>query len=169
LTLGRKLWWEKIQAKEVEKGKQEESEEDDEPVREELDWTPERVQRWLQGVLSMGALWIRRGRWFCLLAESSIAWKADSSDHGYLMLSLESGCVKSRQHLSPNGVARVPKGYRKSPLERRSVFNRATYDRLAVLTSELRRLLAEERCFQVRLSPTRVLGKEHLNRILFWI
>jgi hypothetical protein len=44
-----------------------------------------------------------------------------------------------------------------------------TYDRLRVLTTELRRLLSENRSVELSLRPTVILRNEELKKALQWV
>ena len=52
---------------------------------------------------------------------------------------------------------------------RLACFDPATYDRLRVLTTELKRLVAEERDVALRLGPGLVLDRARLARRLAWV
>jgi DNA polymerase-3 subunit epsilon len=53
--------------------------------------------------------------------------------------------------------------------QRQQMFDLSTYERLRVLTTEMRRLMAEGRQIEIRLDPTAVLGQKQLFRILPWV
>jgi hypothetical protein len=44
-----------------------------------------------------------------------------------------------------------------------------TYDRLRILTTELRRLISENRNIELRLGPMVTLGYEELKKALRWV
>ena len=54
-------------------------------------------------------------------------------------------------------------------LERQRSFDLARYDRMSVLTRELRSLVAEARSLELRFTPGRVLDRAALSRTLRWV
>jgi hypothetical protein len=63
----------------------------------------------------------------------------------------------------------VPRFYRRSRAERRVGFTIARFDRLRVLTTELKRLVAKGSPVCVRLAPRAALSGERLAGILGWL
>jgi hypothetical protein len=55
------------------------------------------------------------------------------------------------------------------PAERRAAFDVATFDRLRVLTTELRRLAAEAPTVELRLGPQARLSRRRLQAVLRWV
>jgi hypothetical protein len=116
------------------------------------------------------ALLIRRSRWLCLLSESSLAWEArDSKSRSKIVLLLANGAVCHRQQLPLAQKTPVSSGYAKRMTQRQKIFDLTTYERLRVVTTELRRLVAEGRQIEIRLSPNAILSQKHLARILPWV
>ncbi|MHC4818298.1 MAG: hypothetical protein ACYTF8_09610, partial [Planctomycetota bacterium] len=58
---------------------------------------------------------------------------------------------------------------RRGTLARLRCFDAATYDRLRVLTTELRRVVAEDRIVELRLGPRQRLDRQALARRLYWV
>jgi hypothetical protein len=123
--------------------------------------SPEAVAARLEHALAAAARLIRRGRWFRSLAEASIAWSPrgpeGSRPH---RLEIRGGRV------FPAGAAEAAAPAPPPPGSRRTALARADYDRLRVLTTELRRLLAEGRWVRVRLGNGRALDAQKLKRLL---
>ena len=71
-------------------------------------------------------------------------------------------------HLAASRQIPVPPGHRRSLDRRRAHIDLAAYDRLRVLTTEMRRLLCEGRGPVLRLSDQTTLGPAQLARALFW-
>jgi DNA polymerase-3 subunit epsilon len=152
---------------------QEEDIKDEEPgTPEEWVWTPEAAANTFESIIRRGARLIRRSRWFCLLSESSLAWdEGDTKSGQRRLLVFRSGNIIHREDLAQGQKIPPPPGYlRLFPVRQRN-FDLITYDRMRVLTTELRRLISYEtdRNIELRLSPTAVLGYQQLRNVLQWI
>jgi len=174
--LGFTLWQERLAA--MKNARSEEAKEDvvagpdDQAVESEEapSWTPEAVARTIEKFAMRSAHLIRRSRWLCLLSESSLAWEApDSESRSKIVLLLENGSVCHRQQLPLLKKTPVSSGYARRMARRQKIFDLTTYERLRVVTTELRRLLAEGRQIEIRLSPNAILSQRHLARILPWV
>ena len=60
-------------------------------------------------------------------------------------------------------------GCAKSIRERQKIFDLTTYDRLRVVTTELRRLVCEGRIIELRLGPVAILCNRQLAKLLPWV
>lgn len=156
-----------------------EAENDDSPGEAEIEeeervWTTEAVAAVLEGIIRHGAHLVRRSRWFCLLGESSLSWsEIISKERRTIWLQFEEGRISRRGDAAAGKEMElpVPPGYQKRMLQRRQGFDLPTYDRMRVLTTELRKITRENNSgeVQLRLSPTVVLGKEQLAKLLQWV
>ena len=134
------------------------------------DWTPESVSRGIEHFIRQAAHLIRRSRWLCLLSESSLAWEARNAvEHHKIVLVFEDGIVSLRKEMPAEKQTPVSGGHGKPMTERRKVFDIATYERLRVVTTEMRRLIGEGRKIELQLSPTTILGHRQLSRVLPWV
>jgi DNA polymerase-3 subunit epsilon len=174
--LGHRLWRERLAELETAQTEsaQESAEEtpaDKEPeVEEAPSWTPEMVARGIEKFTMRGALSIRRARWLCLLSESSLAWEArDSEDRRKIVLLFENGAVGQRQELSIGNAIPLSSGHAKPILKRQKIFDLTTYERLRVVTTEMRRLVAEGRKVEIRVRPHAILSRRQLTRVLPWV
>jgi len=132
-------------------------------------WTPESVAEGLERTVRHCALLIRRARWFCLLSESVLSWRPPQSDRGLIhILRIRNGAIVHRGNLAEGEKTPAPDGPTDCALRRRH-FDVATYDRMRVLTTELRRLVAQGRDIELSLSASRTLKQHHLERILGWV
>ena len=133
-------------------------------------WTPESVARSIGHMVMHSAHLIRRARWFCLLSESTLAWEStEQPDQLINLIILDGGAVIQRSSLKPaDEIPAPPRSDR--PFHRRQThLSLITYDRLRVLTTELRRLTSENRRVALRLGSTVSLGNEALKRALRWV
>ncbi len=174
--LGRVLWAERLAAiaeaklaaaaetdEEAPDGALEESE-------EEPSWTPEAVARGIEHAIMRGALMIRRARWLCVLSESSLAWASRNADgQRKSVLLFENGAVGARKNLPVGKETPLSAGHIKKTRDRQKSFDVTTYERLRVVTTELRRLVNEGRKIELRLGPTGILTGRQLARLLPWV
>ena len=137
---------------------------------DERTWSPEAVARSIDHMIMHSAHLIRRTRWFCLLSESSLSWK--TSEHSGQMrnlIILDGGSVSKRDTLKAGDRIPSPPHFNRSFYSRQKNISLATYDRLRVLTTELRRLISENRPIELRLRPSVILGNEEIAKALRWI
>ena len=175
-TLGHRLWRERLEAlaqAQTEDREKDVAEAEDDPelVDEETpSWTPEKVARGFEKFTMRSTLSMRRARWLCLLSESSLGWEARGMEgRRKNVLLFENGAIGQRQELSTGKKIPLPRGYAKGMLNRQKIFDLTTYERLRVVTTELRRLVAEGRQVEIRLRPRAVLRRRQLNRVLPWV
>jgi DNA polymerase-3 subunit epsilon len=163
LKLGVRLW----QLRRVE-AEEEQAIPEDSSADQVTNWDPDRVCRVLEEVVIWGSHAVRRARWLCALSESMVSWssRTDSGRLRHLVVAggrvTRAGRARVEKNSSP-ACDRVPL------LQRQNHFDLATYDRLLVLTGELRRLLRQGRSVQIRISPRRVLEAEGLMKVLAWL
>ena len=174
--LGCDLWHARLKALEKAQIEKEEEIDEESPVdlssksEEAPSWTPETVARGIEKLAMRSAHLIRRSRWLCLLSECSLAWQTrDSKERSKIVLVLANGAVCHRRQLPLTQKTPVSPGYAKRMAQRQQMFDLSTYERLRVLTTEMRRLMAEGRQIEIRLDPTAVLGQKQLFRILPWV
>jgi DNA polymerase-3 subunit epsilon len=168
-ALGKLLRQKRLEEKNLEKpGEEEEAEVE----KTEWVWTPGAVAGTLEGVIRHGAHLLRRSRWYLLLSESALAWQTGGAAGGRRrLLILQGGRVTWREDIPGDQAVPVPPGYDKSFADRRKCFDVMTYDRLRVLTTELRRLAADEtgRNLQLCLRAGIVLNDEQLRKLFQWV
>ena len=178
MKLGTALWKEKL-SKQAEARRRTELEKDtlvlksDPPKKknlQQLHWTPERIAKVLSSIIRTGTYLIRRTRWFCLLTDSILVW--ENSDKGQNHLN----CVFTRNGLPSFETSRLfsfdrphwPKK-RKSIWERQKNFDLFTYDRMRILTTEIKRILEDNRNVTLYLGPNLNLKNEQLRKVLKWV
>jgi DNA polymerase-3 subunit epsilon len=166
MTLGRQLW-----AKEgIDAKKNTDAAADEETPESPFLWTPERVCRTLEHAARHAGALLRRSRWLVLLGNATLVWRlSDTNSEAYRGLVFHAGRVIARENLSQMAAATQVK----APPQHRNwrPQNKTTYDRLRVATTELRRLIREERPVSMVLSGTGrpTLKRECLARLLSWI
>ncbi len=134
------------------------------------DWVPADIAARLESLLLGTAHMLRRARWFRQLSESALAWAAADDPHTLKHLLLfERGHVVQRAQILPGRGLSVPQDHARPFRERGLGMDLATYDRLRVVTTELRRLVCEERAIELRLRPDIRLSSTQLRRLLRWV
>ncbi|MHC4933889.1 MAG: hypothetical protein ACYTGV_17050, partial [Planctomycetota bacterium] len=125
---------------------------------------PDQVVTLLEHGLVRAAHLLRRARWLRALCESSLLWR---TEEGPRALVFERGQPTWRSDVGAS--APLPPGHERPARERVTCFDLATYDRLRVLTTELRRLVAAGIRVELCLGPRLRLDRTGLERRLFWV
>jgi DNA polymerase-3 subunit epsilon len=175
-ALGARQWREKLAAqalKHSDTAEQNETEEADQQLETDGDrpaWTADAVANAIAGVIRHNAYLIRRARWFCLLSESTLVWSPGANlGHHSNWVIFANGAVKEQGGANETDAPPLPPGYTMSYRARQKNFDLATYDRMRVVTTEMRRILSEGRQMKLYLRPNVVLGRQELSRALQWV
>jgi len=131
-------------------------------------WTAARVAAEIEGLALRCAHAIRRARWLTALVESTVMFHEPLAD-GARLLVIRDGEIVRRERVDLDAVPPVPDGFRRRRAERHAGFTIARFDRLRVLTTELKRLVAEGDAVCVRLAPRAAFAGERLARVLEWL
>ena len=173
---GATLWRRRMEAAEAEDGAEEDMEENETDAAQPEDapegrvWTPEVVAESLGHLVLHSAHLIRRARWLCLLSESSLAWgPAGQPGHLHNRIVLEGGEVTRPAAGGAVDEIPIPPHFDRSFHRRQKHLDLMTYDRLRVLTTEVRRLISENRRIKLRLGPRVLLGNNELKKALRWV
>ena len=174
-TLGFSLWRQRLAA--LQQARPETGEEDadkttdQEPeTQTEPTWTAEAVCRTAEYAVMQSALLIRRARWLCLLSESTLVWdRRGALDGSRNVLMIAKGRAVHRMRMSTGVQPPVPDGHAKRMPERQKGLDLTTYERLRVITTELRRLVTGGRHIEVWITPTAALGSRQLAILLPWV
>ena len=132
-----------------------------------IDWSPEGVAESLEMSVMRAAQLIRRAELLVELADSSMIWEPKNSGDPLRELVIQRGEVVACAPVETRDpcVARVPRRSRATKLQ---VMDPAMYDRLRVYTTELRRLLSEDRLVALRLG-NRPLHPDQIRHRLSWV
>lgn len=135
-----------------------------------FEWTPEAVTATIESLLCRCAFLIRRARWFAMLSESTLAWSvAGGTGNRQNLVILRAAQVSARCELGGGDPLPLPHGVAIAWRDRQRHLDLAAYDRLRVLTTEMRRILAQERTLRLRLGRRTVLSEDRLKRLLRWV
>jgi hypothetical protein len=131
-------------------------------------WTPAQVATEIESLALQSAHAIRRAWWLTALVESTVTFHEPAAA-GARLLVFRDGEIVRRERVEPGAVPPVPDFYRRSRHERHQGFTIARFDRLRVLTTELRQLVAKQSPVCLRLAPRISLSGERLTRLLGWL
>jgi hypothetical protein len=131
-------------------------------------WTPELVQLSLEWLALRAALARRRAIWLTRLFDSSVVWREPGYSGARLMV-IENGEVVLRGAADAHATLPIPPGYRRPAAARREAFTLASFDRLRVLTTELKRLIAAGAPVALRLGVGPALDERRLASALWWV
>jgi DNA polymerase-3 subunit epsilon len=162
LRLGTRLWREGQRDRDVD--------EDDanETGRGLTVWTPEFVQVSLEWLALRVALARRRAIWLTRLFDSSVVWREPDDECARLIV-IENGEVVLSRTVDANATPPIPPGYRRPVAARREAFTLASFDRMRVLTTELKRLTAAGAPVALRLGVAPALDESRLASALWWV
>ncbi len=162
LRLGTRLWREGRRDRDVN--------EDDanETGRGLTVWTPEFVQVSLEWLALRAALLRRRAIWLTRLFDSSVVWR-EPVDRCVRLLVIENSEVVLSGAVDAHATPPIPPGYRRPVAARREAFTLASFDRLRVLTTELKRLIAAGAPVALRLGVGPALDESRLASALWWV
>jgi hypothetical protein len=162
LRLGTRLWREGRRDRDVD--------EDDpnEAGRGLTIWTPEFVQVSLEWLALRAALARRRAIWLTRLFDSSLVWREPGESCARLIV-IEKGEVALSTAVDASAPPPIPPGYRRSVAARREAFTLASFDRLRVLTTELKRLVAAGAPVALRVGVEPALDESRLASALWWV
>ena len=135
------------------------------PEGRRASWDPDQVREALEETALRAAHAVRRGRWLARLSECSLAWTEPGAGKRRLLV-IGSGAVVATSELEPGAPVPVPPGHARSPSERRAEFDVATFDRLRVLTTELRTVAAQAGSVELRLGRRARLSRARLQAVL---
>jgi len=131
-------------------------------------WDPDLVRESLEETVLRAAHVVRRGRWLVRLSECSLAWMEPGAETRRLLV-IASGAVVARSELPAGAPLPWPPGHARTPGERRASFDVATFDRLRVLTTELRTVAAQSESVELRLGRRARLSRARLQAVLRWV
>jgi DNA polymerase-3 subunit epsilon len=166
LRLGTRLWREGRRDRDPEVNDVEEDA--NETRRGVTVWTPELVQVSLEWLALRAALARRRAIWLTRLFDSSVVWREPGDNRARLVV-IEKGEVALSAAGDASAPPPIPPGYRRPVAARREAFTLASFDRLRVLTTELKRLIAAGAPVALRLGVGPALEDSRLASALWWV
>jgi DNA polymerase-3 subunit epsilon len=163
LRLGTRLWRE---------GRRDRDVEDDgdtaETTRGVPAWTPELVCVSLERLALRAALARRRAIWVTHLVDASVVWCEPGAAHARMIVIEHAEIVRSAD-AAPDEMPPIPPGHQRPAMARRELFTVASFDRLRVLTTELKRLIAAGAPVALRFGCGPALADARLAAALWWV
>jgi DNA polymerase-3 subunit epsilon len=160
LRLGTRLWREGRRDRDID--------EDDDANPGLSVWTPELVQVSLEWLALRAALALRRAIWLTRLFDSSVVWREPDGKCARLLV-IEKGEIALSPAVDAHAPPPISPGYRRPAAARREAFSLAAFDRLRVLTTELKRLIAAGAPVALRLGTGPALDESRLASALWWV
>jgi DNA polymerase-3 subunit epsilon len=136
--------------------------------REVPAWTPENVQFSLERLALRAAVARRRARWLTRMVDAAIVWTEPQAERARLIV-IENGEIGVCDSVDFGFSPPIPPGHRRPVAARHEAFTVARFDRLRVLTTELKRLVAEGTPAALRFGVTPVLADARLAYALSWV
>ncbi len=121
-------------------------------------WDPSRIVRYLERSVLVGGQLLRRARWLTSLCDSALAYAEAGA---WRKATIERGVIGRFEDAGGTTPFADPPPWRPWR-ERQRSFDGASYDRLRVLTTELRRVLDEGGDARLVIQGGRVLGRDAL-------
>jgi DNA polymerase-3 subunit epsilon len=131
-------------------------------------WTPELVQVSLEWVALRAALARRRAIWLTRLVDATVVW-SERGVTGARLIVIENGEIVLNAAVDSDVTPPIPPGHRRPVAARHDAFTLVCFDRLRVLTSELKRLVAAAVPVAVRLGVPPALADARLASALSWV
>jgi hypothetical protein len=163
LRLGTRLWREGRRDRDVD-----DNEDSTDTGRGVTAWTPELVHVSLEWLALRAALARRRALWLTRLVEASVVWREPGASHARLIV-LERGEIVLSTDAELGGTPPIPPGHQRPVMARRELFTVACFDRLRVLTTELKRLVAAGAPAALRFGSGPALADDRLAAALWWV
>jgi len=172
LRIGNRAWREKMNRLQevLEEPDTEETDRSKRDAQNGFIWTPEAVSKALESNIRQCGFLLRRARWLTLISEASLAWPHRRSRRQRLQtVVIHHGGIAEKGAAAGKTAIPTPPGHRTAFRQRQSDLDLATYDRLRVLTTEIRRILGEGRDVYIRLNRGVLLKPHQLKRLLWWL
>jgi DNA polymerase-3 subunit epsilon len=163
LRLGTRLWREGRRDHDID-----DEQEGSKAERRVTAWTPELVQLSLEWLALRAALARRRAIWLTRLVDASVVWREPGAACARLIV-IEGGEIVLSADADSIDAPPIPPRQQRSVVARRELFTLACFDRLRVLSTELKRLVAAGAPVAVRVSPAPALADARLAAALWWV
>jgi DNA polymerase-3 subunit epsilon len=131
-------------------------------------WTPELVQVSLEWLALRAVLARRRAMWLTRLVDASVVWR-EPGVTGARLIVIEHGEIVVSTAADADATPPIPPGYQRPAMARRELFTVACFDRLRVLTTELKRLVAAGAPVALRFGVGPALADSRLAAALWWV
>lgn len=124
----------------------------------------------LETLVRRAAWELRKVRWYALLSESVVAWtEVTGRKYKRVVAVIEKGQLAKCADLVGGENLPVPPGYRKRFSERQRQLDLAALDRMKVVTSEIKRIMRNDRWIVIRASPMITMDQARITKMLKWL
>jgi hypothetical protein len=106
--------------------------------------------------------------WLTRLVDASVVWREPGAAEARLIV-IEGGEIVLSTDAKPRGTLPIPPSYQRPVMARRELFTVACFDRLRVLTTELKRLVAARAPAALRFGSGPALADARLAAALWWV
>jgi DNA polymerase III subunit epsilon len=159
LRVGTRLW---------RQGRRDHDVDADEDTAAITSWNPDLVQRSLEWLSLRGALARRRAIWLTRLVDASVVWTEPGTARARLIV-IENGDVVVNTDIDADARPPIPPGFARPVAARRMAFTLERFDRLRVLSTELKRLVAAGAPVALRTGVASPLTDGRLAFVLHWV
>lgn len=149
------------------KASDEQESEDEAAAGDTAAWDVPRVARHLERNLAQAYQLYRRARWLCLVHDCRIVYREPASERTRLLVVVNGDIAEARDLLQGEAVPAAPGQLRIA--DRHRAFDGVKYDRLRVLTTELKRIQRDQGSVSVHLGRRRALCGRALDGVLQWV
>jgi len=132
-------------------------------------WDADRVGRVIKSIIRIGAWLLRRATWYVRLSEAVAAWSDRDNPQIRHVIEITEGKVLFAETISVHEKMPEPDGHRRPVSERQAHFDIYAYDRMRILTTELRRIIEDGRPVDLCLKPGCCLTQDQLRIMLPWV
>jgi DNA polymerase-3 subunit epsilon len=132
------------------------------------EWTPAQVQLSLERLALRAAAACRRARWLTRLVDAAVVWSEPGIERGRLIV-IDNGEIVIRTDVDSSAMPPIPPGHQRSIAARQEAFTVARFDRVRVLTTELKRLVANRAPVALRFGAAPPLSETDLADSLWWL
>ena len=106
--------------------------------------------------------------WLTRLVDASVVWREPGAG-GARLLVVERADIVLDADVDPHATPPIPPGHQRPVMARRELFTVACFDRLRVLTTELKRLVTAGAPAAVRFGTAPALRDARLGAALWWV
>jgi hypothetical protein len=122
----------------------------------------------LEWITLRAALARRRASWLTRLFDASVLW-TEPGAAGARLIVIENGALVVDANVDADTTPPIPPGHARPVAARREAFTLERFDRLRVLTTELKRLAVAGAPVSLRLGAAPPIADSRLASVLWWV
>ena len=133
-------------------------------------WTVEDVLSLLESCVRRISWLERRGRWLTILLNCSLSWiPVNAPDGQKRLLIISNGVVKERRWIASDHMQASDSTLENEREKRLAAFTFEVYERMRVLSTELKRLSQEKSGLQIRTGRHTIINNLIITKLLQWL